>query len=306
MFSSFNARALGLTLSADETLRLASEHGFGGVDLMVRDLVDQGVDLKALKAKMDDLGLKPGAFPFPFDWRVNETQFTDGIAQLGKYAKAASTLGLSRTATWIMPETPPGIVPTDWLPPNPSTRSVAFDGPWPTWDELHAGRLDRIVHTLKDHGIRLGLEILGPETARPGLGKPFIHRYDTLEAKRVEWQVSIQANIGVLLDTWHLYATGEPLAHALACGVENVVWVHVADLPEGDPPDRSKMIDAVRGLPGEHGAIDSRAALIALKAMGYDGPVTAEPLSRCRSLMGLSPEEVARAAAASLRAIWPD
>ena len=43
MFTSFNARAVGLTLSASETLRLAAKYGFGGVDLLVRDALDDGV-----------------------------------------------------------------------------------------------------------------------------------------------------------------------------------------------------------------------------------------------------------------------
>ena len=61
MYASFNARALGLQLSGPETLRMAAENGFGGVDLMVRDLIDQDEDLRAMKSRMDDLGLKAGA-----------------------------------------------------------------------------------------------------------------------------------------------------------------------------------------------------------------------------------------------------
>src|SRR5690348_13757802 len=40
MFASFNARALGLALPARPTIALASDAGFAGVDLLVRDLVD--------------------------------------------------------------------------------------------------------------------------------------------------------------------------------------------------------------------------------------------------------------------------
>lgn len=302
MFPSFNARAMGLTLSADETLRLASENGFGGVDLMVRDLVEQRVDLAELKRKMDDLGLEPGAFPFPFDWRVGEEQFLADLHRLPAYLEAAASLGLRRTGTWVMPEVPRGEVPAAWMMPEPPSPDRFSDQ---TWEELHAVRLARIVRALRRYEIRLGLEVIGPQTSRPGLGPPFIHDYESLERHRRRWEGFINIPIGVLLDCWHLYATGETLAQVLTCGIENVVWVHIADLPAGDSPDRSRMIDAVRGLPGEHGAIDSRSFLRELKAQGYDGPITAEPLARCRSLAGLTPDDTARAVARSLRAAWP-
>ena len=116
---------------------------------------------------------------------------------------------------------------------------------------------------------------------------------------------SIGPNVGVLVDGFHLYAANESAESAPVWGVDKVVWVHIADLPRGADPDRSVIIDADRGFPGEHGAIDSAGLLKALEDAGYEGPVTVEPLARCRSLSQLSPESKAKAAAVALRAVWP-
>ena len=44
MYASFNARAVGLALSAEATIDLAAAAGFGGGDLLIRDLADAGDD----------------------------------------------------------------------------------------------------------------------------------------------------------------------------------------------------------------------------------------------------------------------
>jgi hypothetical protein len=81
--------------------------------------------------------------------------------------------------------------------------------------------------------------------------------------------------------------------------------VHVADLPAGATGDRTEIVDAQRGVPGEHGAVENRRLLEALAGLGYDGPVTAEPLAGCRSLAGLTAEMTARNVAAAIRSVWP-
>ena len=288
MYTSFNARALGLQLSGPDTLRLAAEHGFGGVDLMVRDLVDQGEDLLTMKRRMDDLGLKAGAFPFPFDWRGEESRFQDDLQRLPAIAEAASSLGATRTGTWVMPETPD---------PAASARERCF--------ALHVSRLHRVAKVLGSFGIRLGLEVIGVATWRTGRGETFIARLDALEPLRAEIEHASGQPIGIVADSWHLYAAGEPVSHATRFGVDRIVWTHVADLPAGASPDRSAMVDSVRGLPGEHGTVDSRGLLQALQDLGYDGPVMAEPLKGSRTLRGLSSEATAREAARSLRSVWP-
>jgi len=286
MFTSFNARALGLKLTLDETLRLAHDAGFGGVDVMVRDAIEEGEDLAVARRRMEDLGLKPGAFPFPFDWRGDGTSFDAGLKRLPPIAEAAARLGLARTGTWVMPEMP--------------------EGSYEAVHDLHVARLGAIAAVLAGFDIRLGLEVIGVASSRSGRGKPFIHRLDQLEGLRAAIETDANVRVGMIVDSWHLYAADEPIAHALAWGADRVVWVHVADLPAGATRERASMIDSERGLPGDHGAIDSKALLTALKARGYEGPVTAEPLSSCRSLAGRSPGTIAALTATALASAWPE
>jgi len=99
IFTSFNARALGLDLSAEETLTLASGVGFDGVDLLVRDVVERGEDPATVRARMDDLGLRAGAWPLPVDSRGDAERFAYDRTRLPKLAEAARIPGLCRTGT---------------------------------------------------------------------------------------------------------------------------------------------------------------------------------------------------------------
>jgi sugar phosphate isomerase/epimerase len=289
MFMSLNARALGLDLSAEETLELAAGAGFGGVDLLVRDLVDAGADRARLRARMVALGLRGGAFPLPVDWRGTAEAFARDLARLPALAAAAAELGLTRTGTWVMPETP-------GRPDDPLARAATA--------ALHVDRLGRVARALDAHGIRLGLEVIGVASSRTGRGAPFVTRLADLDGVLAAvWDEA--PNLGVLIDAFHLYAAGEAVEAGLRWGVGRVVWVHVADLPASAPADRAAVRDHERGLPGEHGAVDCRRLLARLAEAGYDGPVTAEPLAGPRTLGRQTPGQVVRRVAASLRSVWP-
>jgi sugar phosphate isomerase/epimerase len=287
MFSSFNARAVGLpSITADQTIDIAAEAGFDGVDLMVRDLVQSGQDVGEIRLRMDDSGLKAGAFPFPIDWRKDEASFDRDLATLPPILDAARLLGLTRTGTWVMPE----------IPDRTTTRSEVAT--------LHVRRLGQLARLLALFEIRIGLEVIGVESFRTGRGEPFVARLADLDHQIGSiWQES--PHLGILLDAFHLYAADEPIEAGLAWGIERVVWVHVADLPPGAHPDRSAIVDANRGLPGEHGAIDLCDFLGRLDREGYDGPVTVEPLGNCGSLLGHEPRIVARLVKQALDRVWP-
>jgi sugar phosphate isomerase/epimerase len=285
MFMSLNARAMGLTLPAAETIELAAAAGFGGVDLLVRDVAESGADPAALRARMDRLGLRGGAFPLPVDWRGEAATFARDLERLPALAAVAAALRLTRTGTWVVPECPPG-------------EDRATTAAW------HVERLGRVARVLDAHGIRLGLEVIGVASSRGGRGAPFVHRMADLGT--VLGPLGREApNVGVLVDAFHIYAAGESIEAGLAWGVGRVVWAHVADLPPWATADRACIRDELRGLPGEHGAVESRRLLAILAEGGYDGPVTAEPLAGCSSLEGQTPEQAVRRVAAALRSVWP-
>ena len=293
MYSSFSARALGLSLSAVETIELAATAGFGGVDFLLRDLRAEGADPKALRTRLDDRGLQAGAWALPVDWRGDADRFHADLAELPRFAEAAAILGATRTGTWVMPETPE--------PAGPGQDAASVYGATMEW---HCQRLGAIARILDDHGIQLGLEVIGVESSRPGRGLPFVTRLGDLNGVlRLLWPKA--ANVGILVDGFHLYAAGEAMEMGLHWGVDRVVWAHVADLPAASPPDRRSIQDHDRGLPGENGAVESGRLLQLLSQAGYSGPVTAEPLARCRSLAGRSAQDVARLVASAMKSIWP-
>ncbi len=285
MFPSFNARAVGLSLTATKTIEIAASAGFAGVDLLIRDLLEAGESPAALRRRMDDLGLVGGAFPMPVSWKGDEAAFRRDLAALPRLLDAASVLGLLRTATWVLPEIPDQMS---------REATVAF----------HLERLGPIAEALGRYGMRLGLEAIGVERFRSGRTPPFVTRLGDL-GPVLNPLASDHANVGLLLDTFHLYASNERLDEAIGGRVASIVWVHVADLPAGASGERAVIEDHERGLPGEHGAIDNRGILQALLDGGYDGPVTAEPLARCRSLAGLDARATAGVVARALRSAWP-
>ena len=226
----------------------------------------------------------------PVSWRGDEAAFRRDLADLPRLLDAASVLGLRRTATWVMPEIPDLFGNLD--PESARSATVAF----------HVQRLSEIAQILAPYRVRLGLEAIGVQRFRSGRTPPFITRLSDL-GPVLDPIVAHYPDVGLLFDTFHLYASGEPLDAALARGA--IAWVHVADLPAGAATDPALMEDHERGLPGEHGAIDNRGILAVLRDRGYDGPVTAEPLARCRSLAGLDPRGTAEAVARALRSVWP-
>jgi len=294
VFSSLNARALGLDLSPDETIDLAFRHGFGGVDLLVRDLVDSGADALALRRRMDDHGLQGGAWPLPVHWRGSVEEYERDLARLPRLAETAAVLGLMRTCTWVMPETPASVA---HLPDVEARREATA--------RLHVERVGAIARALDAHGVRLGLEVIGVASFRKGVGDPFVTRLADLDARLGPlWREA--PNLGVLVDGFHLYAAGEPPEAGLAWGAGRVVWVHVADLPKGAPANREAIRDQDRGLPGENPVVETGRLLQTLQDAGYEGPVTPEPMPGCRSLAGLTPVEAVVKVALALRSVWPD
>jgi sugar phosphate isomerase/epimerase len=294
MYACFNARASGLDLTAETTLELAAAAGFTGVDLMVRDLVDSGADPRVVRARMDDLGLRGGAWPLPVAWRGEAEPFVRDLERLPRNAEAAVVLGLTRTGTWVMPETPGR--------PAPGETSATY---LERVERLHVERLGAIARVLDGQGVQFGLEVIGVESSRNGAGLPFITRLADLGG--LLERVSAEApNVGPLIDSFHLYAAGEEVDAALAWGGQRVVWVHLADLPSTAGTERREMKEEDRGLPGEHGSIANLELLEKLARSGYDGPVIAEPMVGWLRRSGLDPREVAYHVAAALRSVWPD
>jgi sugar phosphate isomerase/epimerase len=257
---------IGVRASLPEAIALASRHGFesvapdaGPLGSMTEDaLAKLLADLKARK-------LIWGAAGLPVDFREGDEAFRQGLKGLPAAAAALQRAGATRVGTWILPGS------------NSLTYAANF--------KQHAARLGEVAAVLGDHGLRLGLEYVGPKTFRATLRHPFVHSM----AGTLELIAAIhRPNVGLVLDSWHWYTAHETEKDILALKGSDVVCCDLNDAPAGIPVDEQK--DLARELPCATGVIDVKTFLNALARIGFDGPIRAEPF---KADLGKMPAEQA-------------
>jgi sugar phosphate isomerase/epimerase len=172
----------------------------------------------------------------------------------------------------------------------PGSDEFAFDANL----KFHVDRFRPVAELLAAFGIRLGLEFIGPETARRGFKHPFVHSVGMI----TDLARAIGPNCGLLLDAWHWHCVGGVREDLYGLMRDFIVHVHISDAPSGI--SRTDIEDNRRKLPGATGVIDLDGFMQALAAAGYDGPVTAEPFDS--ELSALPAEEAAARTARATRA----
>lgn len=268
MFTCLSPHAIGVQASdLEQGIRAARLGGFEGLEVSAGQLADY-IDAHGVERASQlfaEANVRPAAFPLPVEWRKDEAQYRSDLAALPRLAKAAAAVGITRTATWVMP----------------CSNERAFDEN----RRFHVERFKPIAQALAEHGIALGLEFIGPRTLRESQTFPFIYKMaDMLELGR-----DIGPNVGLLLDCWHWYTSRGTLDELRALRPEQVVYVHVNDAPQDVAID--EQIDNVRDLPGGTGVIDIAGFLAALRHIGYHGPVTPEPFKQDLAAL---PDDAAR------------
>ncbi|MCR4415253.1 MAG: sugar phosphate isomerase/epimerase [Thermoguttaceae bacterium] len=274
---SLSCGAIGVSADPRGALRLAHEHGFESVEpsaeflakLSRRDLDDVLADLKAKN-------LVWGAAGLPVDFRRDEATFRAGLARLPELASGLARAGVTRVGTWI----------------SPCHASLTYTANF----RQHARRLRETAKVLDDHGLRLGLEYVGPKTSWSAQQFPFIHTM--AEMKDLIAEMGCR-NVGFVLDSWHWYNARETEADLLSLANRDVVACDLNDAPKDVPLDQQQ--DGKRELPAATGVIDLATFLGALVKIGYDGPIRAEPFNKAlRSLP--APQALAATAAAMKKA----
>ncbi len=275
MFRSLAPGALGAKVDhLADGLDLARRHGFEGYHFSIAEAAELGA------AQTTDLAEKAGvrlsAWGFPTNFRQDQTTYEADLARLPALAEVAAELGVLRTATWIAPA-------SDELTYEENFR-------------FHVARLEPAATVLAAHGIRLGLEYVGPKTAWSSKKYPFAHTMQHMG----ELCAAVGGNVGFLLDSWHWYTSEESADDLRALSAEQVVDVHVNDAPAG--VHVHEQMDNRRALPGETGVIDIVAFLSTIQQIGYDGPVMVEPFSERVRQMGR--EDAVAATATALGDVW--
>jgi sugar phosphate isomerase/epimerase len=268
-------------LSLSEAIKLASESGFTGLAFDVR-AVAEAVDARgadAVREEFAQAGVRPALWNLPTAWR-DDARWQAELRELPRLAAAAREIGAPRTATYLLS--------------GSDTRPYEENFAW------HVERLRPIAEALRVEGCRFGLEFVGTKSFRAGFPYEFIYTLGGL----LELIAAIgMDNVGLLLDCWHLFASGGSLADLDRLRNDDIVVVHVNDAPAGLA--WVEQTDTVRTLPMETGVIDLVGFMGKLQAMSYDGPVLAEPFSRRINDMAASdPLAAARETARSMDELW--
>jgi sugar phosphate isomerase/epimerase len=267
--------AIGVKADQREAIRLAAKHGFTAVEpfpQFLAGLDDAGRDelLADLKAK----GIAWGAAGLPTDFRGDDARFEQDLVNLPRVAAALERCGVTRVGTWITP--------------GHNTLDYAANF------ERHRQRLAKVAQILKRHRLRLGLEYVGTPSARARSAHPFIYN---LSGARALIAAIGTGNVGLVLDSWHWWTAGDTEAALVALRNEDVVAVDLNDAPTGLTLEQQQ--DGQRELPAATGVIPVAKFLDALRRIGCDAPIRAEPFNQ--TLNALENDEACAATIAALR-----
>jgi sugar phosphate isomerase/epimerase len=244
---------LGVSARLPEAIALARRHGFESVAPDSGYLTSLSTSQRAeLQHELKAKGLIWGAAGLAVDFRGPGTTFRNGLKGLPSAAAALHESGASRMGTWI----------------SPAHGTLTYLANF----KQHTARLREVASVLGDHGVRLGLEYVGPKTSWTAATYPFIH---TLAEMRELIAAIDKPNVGLVVDSWHWYTAHETEADLLGLKGSGVICCDLNDAPSGIPIDEQR--DLVRDLPCATGVIDLKTFLNALAKIGYDGPIRAEP-----------------------------
>lgn len=253
MYKDLGCGHLGVKANQRQAIEYAAAFGFDGVDVNVGEMARMS---QAQRREMVDLAkskkLRWGTSGLPVQFRKDDETFEKGIKALPAQAKVLREIGCDRVVTWIMPGR------------NDLTYLENF--------KQHATRLREAAKILKDQGIRLGLEFVGPQTLRNRFRYPFVHTQKEMLQLCDEIGTG---NVGLLLDAFHWFTSHGTIEEVASLTNEQIVLVHANDARPGR--SRDEQIDGERRLPTVTGVIPLKPFMNTLHGIGYDGPVTCEP-----------------------------
>jgi len=269
---------LGVRANQQQALDYAVKYGFESITPSLGEFENKSpAEIRAWLGTMKAKGIRYGAAGLPVEFRRDDAAFEAGLAKLPKQASVLRQLGVTRVATWILPGN------------NNLTYLQNF--------KQHETRLRGAAKILDDHGIRLGLEFVGPRTSRARNRFPFIC---TAQGMMELVDAIGTPNMGLLLDSWHWYTSHGTVEELLELSNKDVVHVHVNDAPADIPVDQQR--DNRRQLPVTSGVIDMKGFVNALAKIGYDGPVECEPFDQ--ELRQMDDEQAVQKTSAALKRIW--
>jgi sugar phosphate isomerase/epimerase len=278
MFRNLSPEAINIKTTLLERLRLAKLGNFEGMDISILECFEfsKNDKVEKIKSMFEIFDLKIGGWCLPFNIGEKEEKFNNDIETLEEYLKIAKKLQAFRIYTWILP----------------FSDELSFEENF----DLHLKRTRKLCALIEKYDCLLGLEFIGTKKVREGHKYEFIWNLEQMYEfiKKVKMN-----NLGILLDSWHLYASCGNIDDLKKLKSKDIIYVHVNDAPNIPKND---LTDNERFLPGETGVIDIVNFLKTLKEIGYDGPITPEPFNKRVNEL---PDEIAvRLTGGYLLKIW--
>lgn len=269
MYASLMPDLVGVFADPMTHLDLAARHGFAGLDMRLEQVEDfvGACSPERMREAMVERGVRPGYCSFvrsPLVMAGDDEAWLADLEKLPTQAEAARTMGYERVGVVVLP----------------FHANLSFDACF----DLHVERLKQVVPVLSDHGLRLGLEYVSPITRRAGQGEVFIHdlkgMMELVDATNAEIQGgNLGGGVGLMLDTFHWACAGETLDDLRQLRGEQVVVLHVNDVLASRAMAEQTAFE--RMLPGANttsSAIELAGFMGVMREIGYDGPVTCEPM----------------------------
>ncbi len=283
MFKNLFPGMIGIhNLPPQDAIAMAQRMNFGGVDVNIIEMKklaeSKGIDY--CRSLFEGSGLRAANWIMPNDWKKSEEEWRGLIADMPRFAEISRALGCTRSSTYF--------------------GSASNDRDYQENLQWHAMRLRPLTAILAAYDIDFGMEFMGPRNLRRGKRYTFVHNVST----QMELADRIgTGNVGLLLDAWHLYTSGDTPDILDTIDPKAVVNVHIADAPVGLSMD--EYVDDDRRVPLETGVIDLAALLRKLDALGYDGPITPEPFSkRLNAIAAENPAAAADEIADVMNRLW--
>ena len=265
---SLNPYKVGINCTALELLELAIRYNFDSIIPIVSEF--QEMDQKEIDSYLEKMSENRISFDvsgLPLEFRTNKNQFNKGLVTLDNHCKILNKLNVKGFNTWIMPTN------------NKLTYLKNF--------KIHKERLKECAKIIGDHGMKLGLEFVGPKTLMSRDQFSFIRTIDELR----ELIVAInEKNVGYQLDAFHLYCANHSVEDLKFLKKDDIILCEINDAVLGR--SRDEQLDNERELPGESGLIDTAPFLNFLNNIGYEGTVNAEPFNK--ELNKMNNEDAAR------------
>src|SRR5262245_2526640 len=163
--------AIGVSADQRQAIELAAKYGFESVEAYGGYLASVSDDqLADLKESMREKRITFGASGLPVEFRQEESKFNESLQALPKIAKGLQRAGVDRVSTWL----------------TPSDGKLTYLQNF----RHHSRRLREVALLLKDHGIRLGLEYVGPKTSWTSRRYPFVHTMAEMKDLIADMKVS--------------------------------------------------------------------------------------------------------------------